>query len=328
MKRSVASTAALAAAILALVGLGALNAVAQPYPSKPIRMYVGFSAGSATDIVARVVSKGLSDRIGQPIVIDNRTGAGGSLAGEAVARAAPDGYTLLTVSSAIAVNPAVYAKLPFDVERDLTPIVNVGTLPLVLLVSRSLPATNLRDFIQYSRTRPGELHYGSSGKGGSIHLATELLNTVAGIKLVHVPYRGNPQAVTALMGGEVQVLVDTVLLAAPNLKSQKVAALAITGAARSPLAADLPTFAEAGLAGYNAGLFFGIMGPAGLPKEIVEKLNSEINAVLKSAEAENRLGTAGGLQIVGGSSAQFAELMRAELAKWKQIADVSGIKAE
>jgi tripartite-type tricarboxylate transporter receptor subunit TctC len=312
----------------AALSLAAYELEAQPYPSKPIRMYVGFSAGSATDIVARVVSKGLSDRVGQPIVIDNKTGAGGSLAGEAVARAAPDGYTLLTVSSAITVNPAVYAKLPFDVEKDLTPIVNVGTLPLVLLVSRTLPATNLREFLQYARTRQGQLHYGSSGKGGSIHLATELLNTVAGIKLVHVPYRGNPQAVTALMGGEVQVLVDTVLLAAPNLKSQKVAPLAITGTARSPLAPDLPTFAEAGLPGYNAGLFFGIMGPAGLPREIVDKLNMEINVVLKSPEAENRLGTAGGLQIAGGSSAQFTELVRAELAKWKQIADVSGIKAE
>ena len=316
---------AIGAAVLAL---SALEAVAQVYPSKPIRMFVGFSAGSATDIVARVVSKGLSERIGQPIVIDNKTGAGGSLAGEAVAKAAPDGYTLLTVSSAIAVNPAVYAKLPFDVEKDLTAIANVGTLPLVLLVNRSLPATNLREFIQYAKTRPGELHYGSSGKGGSIHLATELLNTVAGIKLVHVPYRGNPQAVTALMGGEVQVLVDTVLLAAPNLKSQKVAALAITGTARSPLASELPTFAEAGLPAYNAGLFFGIMGPAGLPRDIVDKLNAEINVVLKSPDAESRLGTAGGLQIAGGSSVQFADLMRAELAKWKQIADVSGIKAE
>ena len=321
MKKAVA----VAAAVLAF---SALAAVAQPYPSKPIRMFVGFSAGSATDIVARVVSKGLSERIGQPIVIDNKTGAGGSLAGEAVARAAPDGYTLLTVSSAIAVNPAVYAKLPFDVEKDLTPIVNVGTLPLVLLVNRTLPSSSLREFIQYAKTRPGELHYGSSGKGGSIHLATELLSTVAGIKLVHVPYRGNPQAVTALMGGEVQVLVDTVLLAAPNLKSQKVAALAITGTARSPLAAELPTFAEAGLPGYNAGLFFGVMGPANLPREIVDKLNAEINVVLKSAEAESRLGTAGGLQIAGGTSAQFGELMRAELAKWKNIADVSGIKAE
>ncbi len=324
MKKMLAMFAAVAL-VLCAADAGAQSGA---YPSKPIKMFVGFSAGSATDIVARVVSKGLSDRIGQPIVVDNRTGAGGSLAGEAVARAAPDGYTLLTVSSAIAVNPAVYAKLPFDVEKDLTPIANVGTLPLVLLINRSLPATNLREFIQYAKTRPGQLHYGSSGKGGSIHLATELLNTVAGIKLVHVPYRGNPQAVTALMGGEVDVLIDTVLLAAPNLKSQKVAPLAITGAVRSPLAPDLATFAEAGLPAYDAGLFFGVMGPAHLPKEIVDKLNLEINAVLKSPEAGSRLSTAGGLQIAGGSSAQFAELMRAELARWKQIAEVSGTKAE
>ena len=278
-------TIALAAAFLVFSGL---NADAQPYPSKPIRMYVGFSAGSATDIVARVVSKGLSERIGQPIVVDNKTGAGGSLAGDAVAKAAPDGYTLLTVSSAIAVNPAVYAKLPFDVEKDLIAISNVGTLPLVLLISRSVPATNLREFIQYAKTRPDALHYGSSGIGGSIQPAPELLNPVAGIKPIHVPFRGNSQAVTALMGAEVQVLVDTVLLAAPNLKSQKVTPLAITGTARSPLAPDLPTFAEGGLPGYNAGLFFGIMGPAGLPKAIVDKLNSEIGVALQTAKAQKR----------------------------------------
>ena len=315
-------------AVAGALALAGVDGVAQPYPSKPIKMLVGFSAGSATDIVARVVSKGLSERIGQPVVVDNKTGAGGSLAGEAVARAAPDGYTLLTVSSAIAVNPAVYSKLSFDVERDLAPVVNVGTLPLVLLINRSLPATSLREFIQYAKTRPGLLHYGSSGTGGSIHLATELLNTVAGIKLVHVPFRGNPQAVTALMGGDTQVLIDTVLLAAPNLKSQKVAPLAITGTLRSPLAPDLPTFAEAGLPDYNAGLFFGVMAPANVPREIIDRLNAEINGVLKAPEAETRLSTNGGLHIVGGSSAQFGELMRAELAKWKRIAEVSGAKAE
>jgi tripartite-type tricarboxylate transporter receptor subunit TctC len=312
------------------LGVACLHANAQPgpYPAKPIKMYVGFSAGSATDIIARVVSKGLSDRIGQPIVVDNRTGAGGSLAGEAVARAAPDGYTLLTVSSAIAVNPAVYKQLTFDVEKDLMPVINVGTLPLVLMINRSLQVATLGEFIQHAKTRPGKLHYGSSGTGGSIHLATELLNTVAGIKLIHVPYRGNSQAVTALLAGEVQVLVDTVLLAAPNLKSQKVAPLAITGTVRSPLAPDLPTFAEAGLPAYNAGLFFGVMAPANTPMAIVDKLNAEINVVLKAPETENRLATTGGLHIVGGTSAQFGELMRAELARWKQIAEVSGAKAE
>ncbi|MDQ3025029.1 MAG: tripartite tricarboxylate transporter substrate binding protein [Pseudomonadota bacterium] len=299
-----------------------------PYPYKPIKMYVGFSAGSATDIVARVVAKGLGDRLGQAVVVENRTGAGGSLAAETVARSAPDGYTLLTVSSAIAVNPAVYTKLSFDVERDLSPIANVGTLPLVLMVNRSLPATNVREFVQHARTRPGQLNYGSSGIGGSIHLATELLASVAGVKFTHVPYRGNAQAVTALLAGEINMLIDTVLLAAPNLKSDKVLPLAITGAERSPLAPDLPTFAEAGLPDYNAGLFFGVMGPAGMPKEVLDKLNAEINEVLKSPEVINRLSATGGLAIVGGSSAKFGELIAAELARWKRIAQLSGAKAE
>ena len=295
------------------------------YPNKPIKMYVGFSAGSATDIVARVVAKGLGDRLGQAVVVENRTGAGGSLAAEAVARAAPDGYTLLTVSSAIAVNPAVYSKLTFDVERDLAPITNVGTLPLVLMINRSLPVSNVREFVQHAKTRPGQLNYGSSGIGGSIHLATELLGSVAGLKFTHVPYRGNAQAVTALLAGEINMLIDTVLLAAPNLKSDKVLPLAITGSERSPLAPELPTFAEAGLPEYNAGLFFGIMAPAGLPKNLADKLNAEVNEVLKSPEATNRLSASGGLAIVGGSSAKFGELLTAELAKWKRIGRESGI---
>ena len=310
--------------------LAACGALAQPgaYPNKPIKMYVGFSAGSATDIVARVVAKGLGDRLGQAVVVENRTGAGGSLAAEAVARAAPDGYTLLTVSSAIAVNPAVYSKLTFDVERDLAPVANVGTLPLVLMINRSIPATNVRDFVQYAKARPGQLNYGSSGIGGSIHLATELLASVAGAKFTHVPYRGNAQAVTALLAGEINMLIDTVLLAAPNLKSDKVLPLAITGNERSPLAPDLPTFAEAGLPEYNAGLFFGVMAPAGMPKELLDKLNAEVNEVLRSPEAINRLSATGGLAIVGGSSAKFGELLTAELAKWKRIAQLSGAKAE
>lgn len=298
------------------------------YPVKPIKMLVGFTPGSATDIVARVVAKGLGERLGQTVIVENRTGAGGSLAGEATARSTPDGYTLLTVSSAIAVNPAVYAKLNFDVEKDLTPIANVGALPVVLMVNRSLPVTNLREFIQYARTHPGQLNYGSSGNGGSIHLATELLNNILGIKMAHVPYRGNSQAVTGLLGGEINVLIDTILLAAPNLKSDRVLPLAITGPVRSPLAPDLPTFSEAGLPAYNASLFFGVMGPAAMPAEIVEKLNAEINEVLKSADVVNRLSKTGGLNLAQASSAQFRDLLKAELSKWKQIAQTSGAKAE
>lgn len=298
------------------------------YPNKPIRMLVGVSAGSAADIIARVIAKGLGERLGQPIVVDNRTGAAGSLAVEAVARSAPDGYTLAIVSSSIAVNAAVYTKLNFDVEKDLTPLATIGTIPLVLMINRSLPTANLREFIQYAKSRPGQLNYGSSGVGGTIHLATELLSSVGGFKITHVPYRGNAQAVTALLAGEVNVLFDTVLLAAPNLKSNKVAPLAITGTVRSPLAPDVPTFAEAGLPDYNASLFFGVMAPAGLPKELVQKLNAEINDVLTSPEVQTRLATSGGLHIIGGTSAQFDELLRAELAKWKRIAQVSGAKAE
>ena len=303
------------------------HAQSSRYPNKSIRMLVGFTAGSATDVVARVVSNKLSERVGQPIVVDNRTGAGGTLAADAVAKAAPDGYTLIMASSAVAVNPAVYATLPFDVERDLTPIVFVGAVPTVMMVNRAVPARDLREFIQYAKAHPGQLNYGSSGVGGSIHMFSELLNSLAGTKMTHVPYKGNPQAGAALLAGEVSVLLDTAILAVSYLKSDKVSALAITGRARSPLAPDVPTFIEAGLPGFDAAVWFGVMAPSHLPKSIADKLNAEINEALKAADVRARLAT-GALEIVGGESRFFADLLRADVRKWKRVAQEAGVKAE
>lgn len=314
--------------ITLLVASGESAAQASSYPSKPIKMYVGFSPGSATDIVARVVAGKLSERLGQPVVVENRTGAGGSVAAETTVRSAPDGYTLLTVSSAIAVNPAVYSRISFDVERDLTPVTLVGALPTVLLINNAVPARNLQEFIQYAKTRPGQLNYGSSGNGGSIHLATELFGNVAGIKMIHVPYRGNSQASAALLGGEVNVLVDTAMLAVPSLKSGRVRALAITGKGRSPMAPEIPTFVEAGLPSYDATIFFGVMGPANMPKHVLDKLSVELNEVLKTPDVRARIATGGGIDIVGGSSEQFAQYLRSELLKWKRIAQESGAKVD
>jgi tripartite-type tricarboxylate transporter receptor subunit TctC len=225
---------AMCAAALGIAALasstGTLHAQ-DKYPNRPIRMYVGFSAGSATDIVARVVAQHLSERLGQPIVVENKTGVGGSLAAEAAARAAPDGYTLLTVSSAIAVNPSVYPKLSFNVEKDLTPIFLIGRLPTVLLVNNKFPARTLAEFLDYARSHPKKINYGSSGVGGSTHLATEYLATLTNTSFTHVPYRGNSQAIAALLGGEVDMVTDTILLAAPNIKAKRVRALAISSQA-------------------------------------------------------------------------------------------------
>lgn len=311
------------AAALALMGLaltaGPVHAESK-YPNRPIKMLVGFSAGSATDIVARVVAQSLSERLGQSFVVENKTGVGGSLAAEAVARAAPDGYTLLTVSSAIAVNPAVYPKLSFDVEQDLTPIALVGRLPTVLLVRNDFPAKTLAELLAYARSHPKKINYGSSGVGGSTHLSTEHLATLTKTSFTHVPYRGNAQAIAALLGGEIDMVTDTILLAAPNIQARRVRALAISSQSRSPLAPDVPTFEEAGLKGYDGSLFFGLMGPKGMPPEIVNRLNRELNDLMKnSAELRERLQSAGGLELAGGSPEQFRDTLHKEVILWRSV---------
>lgn len=298
------------------------------YPAKPITMYVGFAAGSATDIVARVVGQKLSERLGQPVVVQSLTGAASTLATAAVARAAPDGYTLMTVSGALAIGPAVYSNLKFDVEKDLTPIGLVGSLPTVLLVNESLGVNSFSAFVEQARKRPGQLNYGSSGNGGSTHLSAELLSHTLGIKMTHVPYRGNAPAASALMAGEVQVLMDTVMLASQSVKTNRVRALAVTGKTRSPVLPDVPTFAEVGLPNFDASIFFGIMGPAKLAPDIVEKLNRELNEVLKDPGVKSTLVSGGGLQLSGGTPEQMGQLVHTEVAKWKRVSQQAGIKAE
>jgi tripartite-type tricarboxylate transporter receptor subunit TctC len=311
------------------LALASLDVAAQaPYPSQPIKMMVGFAAGSATDVIARAVAQGMSERLGQPVVVDNKTGVGGSLAADAVAKAKPDGYTLLFVSSAIAVNPAVYPKLPFDVSTDLTPISLVGRAPIVLLMSQSIRAKNLGEFISHAKSKPGALNFGSSGQGGAAHMATELFATTAGAKLTHIPYRGNSQAITALLAGDVDLMMDTLINALPQLKTTRVRALAITGEARSPLAPDVPTFREAGLPEFDTGVLFGAMGPANMPKAVVERLNKEINATLKSTDVAKRLSEAGGLTLVGSSPEVFQSTLRKELTIWKKVATEAKVVAE
>lgn len=320
-----------AAALLAVAGLASVSSplhAQEKYPNRPIRMYVGFSAGSATDIVARVVAQHLSERLGQSIIVENKTGVGGSLAAEATAKSAPDGYTLLMVSSAIAVNPAVYPKLNFDVEKDLTPIALVGRLPTVLLVNNKFPAKSLSELLSYARSHPRKINYGSSGVGGSTHLSTEYLATLSGTTFTHVPYRGNAQAIAALLGGEVDMVTDTILLAAPNIQAKRVRALAISSQTRSALAPDVPTFAEAGLRRYDGSLFFGLMGPAGMPAEIVTRLNRQLNELFQSADLRQRLQTAGGLDLVGGSPEVFRDTLHKEIGQWKQVVKNANVKVD
>jgi len=310
------------------MGTAAVPLHAQPaFPSKPITMVVGFAAGSATDVVARVVAQKMSEKMGVPIVIQNTTGAASTIAMESVARAAPDGYTLTTVSSAATIAPAVY-KLKFDVEKDLVAIGAIGSLPTVLMVNDALPASNLAEFIDHAKKNPGKLNYGSSGTGGSTHMAAALLSQTLGLDMTHVPYRGNGPAGQALMGGEVQVLMDTVLLAVQSTKTNRVRALAVTGQSRSPALPNVPTFAELGYPKYEASVLFGIMGPKGTPRAVMDKINRELNEALKDSGVQNQLVKTGGLYLSPGTPEQFAQTIASDIAKWKQLAASMGIRAD
>jgi tripartite-type tricarboxylate transporter receptor subunit TctC len=326
-RRRLLSAAVLVAGSLALAGTPARAQGA--YPSQPVKMVVGLAAGGATDVLARIVARGLSERLGQQVVVENKVGAGGSVAAESVAKSKPDGYTLLFVSSTIAVNPAVYPKLPIDVTTDLTPIALVGRGPLIMFVNSSSPAMNLHEFIAYAKSRSNRLNFGSSGHGGTAHLATEYFTSTAGIKMTHVPFRGNAFAVTALLSGDIDLLMDAVITVVPHLTAGKVRALAITGDTRSALVPDVPTFREAGLPEYDlAGTFFGVMGPANMPRPLVERINAEIASILKSKDFGKQLSEAGGLTLAGGSPEDFQSMLHKELALWKRIASDSKIAAQ
>jgi tripartite-type tricarboxylate transporter receptor subunit TctC len=313
------------AASLCMVGLPA--GAASDYPSKPIKMYIGFSAGSATDIVGRVIADGLSKRLGQPVVVENKVGAGGSIAANDTVRSAPDGYTLLTVSSAITVNPVVY-KNAADVLAGLEPVALIGYLPTVLMASSKMPVNNVKEFVDYAKKHPGVVNFGSSGVGGSTHMAMQAFSSVTGTDLVHIPYKGNGQASSALLGNQIDALMETLLLAAPVVQSKRAKGLAISGSARSSLMPDVPTFAEAGVPEYNRSLFFGVMAPAGTPKELVQKLNAEINAVMKNPEVRERLTGAGGLTLKESSAQDFKNTLMEEQALWKKVGAEAGIQPQ
>ncbi len=302
-------------------------AVAADYPNKPIRMYIGFSPGSATDIVGRVMAEALAKRLGQPVIAENKVGAGGSIAAQDTARAAADGYTLLTVSSAIAVNPAVYQGAG-EVLRGLAPIAMIGYQPTVLLAGQKLPVDTLKGFVDHAGKHPGQVNFGSSGVGGSTHLAMEEFANVTKTELTHIPYKGNGQASAALLGGEIGALMDTVMLAAPLVQSGRVKGLAVTGEKRSPLMPDVPTFAEAGVPQYDRSLFFGVMAPAGMPKELVERLNKEVNATLKDPAVRERLINTGALTLYDGTAQDFQDILAKEVTLWKRVAESANITAK
>jgi len=305
----------------------ALPVVAQPYPSKPIRFIVPYAAGGNADIMARVIGQRLSEAIGQPVVIDNRPGANSIIGTEMVVRAAPDGYTGLIVASGLAVNPSLVRKLPYDTLKDLAPVTLVGSTPLLVAAHATLPANNVKELIALAKAHPGELNYASSGNGSPANLAGALLNVMAGINLVHVPYKGTAQATTDVIGGQVQLAFPSMTSTLPHVKSGKLKALAMTGSRRSPLAPDLPTVAESGVPGYQASIWNGLLLPAATPKSIVAKLNAEVVKVLRAPETQERYASMGA-DVLSGSPAEFDAFIRAEMKKWDKVIREAGIRVD
>ena len=300
----------------------------QSYPAKPIRLIVGFAAGGGSDILARALGQPLGELLGQQVTIDNRAGAGGIIATELGARAAPDGYTLLVGSSAgFAINPNLMAKLPYDPVKDFAPVGMFATLSYVVDVHPSLPAKTLKELLALARAKPGVINYGSAGQGSSTHLAIEQFAQMAGVKMTHVPYKGNTPAMTALMSGEVALVFDPVLTSMPMVKSGRVRALAVTTARRSALLPEVPTVAEAGVKSYAAGNWFGIFAPAGTPREIVERLNAAINKAMARPDMQDKLASQGADALTG-SPADLAALVQRELAKFAAIIKAAGVRVE
>lgn len=299
----------------------------QPYPAKPIRIISPFAPGGGNDILCRTIAQKLTDNIKQQVIVENRPGANGIIGTEAAARAAPDGYTIVLIPSGHAVNASLHRKLPYDSIRDFTPITLVGSSPLILAVHPSVPAKSVKELAALAKARPEQLTYGSAGIGSSGHLGGALFETLTGAKMVHVPYKGMALAVSDLMGGQVSLVFGTSLSVMPHVRSGRLRALATTGAKRSPALPELPTVAEAGVAGYEASLWYGFVGPARIPNDIVRRLNGEIVAVLKSAEVRERLASQG-VEASPSTPEAFAQLMVSDLDRWAKVVQRAGIRLE
>ena len=318
---------ALAAAALALAA-APLAAAQTPYPGKPVRLVVPFPAGGTTDILARAAAQKLSEAWGQQVIVDNRPGAGGNIGAELVAKAAPDGYTLLmgTVGTH-AINASLYSKLPYDPVKDFAPVILVAGVPNVLVVNPSLPVNSVPELIAYAKANPGALNFASSGSGTSIHLSGELFKTLTGVQMTHVPYKGSAPALTDLMGGQVQLMFDNLPSSLGFIKAGKLRALAVTSSARAAALPDVPALAEAGVPGFEASSWFGILAPAGTPRDIILRINGEVAKWLASPEAREKLAGQGAIA-AGGTPEDFARHINAEMAKWAKVVKESGAKVD
>jgi tripartite-type tricarboxylate transporter receptor subunit TctC len=315
-----------AAALAVALALGAAHA--QTWPDKPIKFVVAAPAGSSIDVLARIISDKLKDRVGQPIVVENRPAAGGTAATDFVAKSPPDGYTMLmSFNGPLAFGPHLYAKLPYDPQKDLAPVVITSSQPNVLAVTATLPVTSVKELVAYARANPGKLNFASVGNGSSSHLTMELLKSTAGLDIVHVPFNGSPPAVTATVQGETQMIFAVMQPLQAQIQAGRLRALAVSTATRFPLLPDLPAVAEAGFPGFEALAWNGVLLPAGTPKPVVQRLNTEINAILKDAAVKSTL-NAQGFELIGGTPEDFANLIKSESDKWAPVIRKTGARID
>jgi tripartite-type tricarboxylate transporter receptor subunit TctC len=304
----------------------AFAAQAQPYPARPVKIVVTFAPGGGSDFIARLVAQKLSERLGTQVLVENRPGAGGNLGAELVVKSPPDGYTLLLSAASFTVNPSVY-KLNFDPLNDITPIIQLSRGPYVVAVHPSVPANTLGELVALAKREPDKLSYGSSGNGGHVHVATEYFLSTAQIKITHIPYKGTGPALNDAIGGNLQVIFGSVATALQHVKSGRLRALAVTTPKRIAAAPEVPTVAESGYPAYEVTNWHSLVGPKALPKEILQRLNAEVNEVLKSKEVEKLLAS-DGLEPAGGSPEDLAEIMKKEIARWAQVVKQAGVKLE
>ncbi len=299
----------------------------QTYPSKPVRIISPFAPGGGNDTICRIIAPKLGESLKQQVFIESRPGANGIVGTEVTARSAPDGYTIVLIPSGHAVNASLYKKLPYDSIKDFTPITLVGTSPLILVMHPAVPVKNVKELIAFAKARPGQLTYSSAGVGASAHLAGALFTTLTGTEMLHVPYKGSALALADLIGGQVSLSFATSASAIPHVRSGRLRALAGTGATRSPALPDLPTVAESGVRGYEASLWYGFVGPARMPAEIVQRLNTEIVAVLKLPEVLERLANEG-VEARSTSSDEFAQLLVSDIKRWARVIERAGVRIE
>ncbi len=313
--------------VMGFFGLMTGATLAQGYPGKPIRIVVPFAPGGGADIIARILGQKMTDSWGQQVVVDNRAGASGNIGAEIVAKAAPDGHTLLMASSALAINPSVYRSVPYDPIKDFAPITQPALLPNILVVHPSVPAKTVRDLIALAKSRPGQLAYASAGAGTGTHLAAEMFKLQAGVDMVHVPYKGGGAVISDLLGGQVALTFATLPSVMPYVKAGRLHALAMTTTKRWPGLPAVPTIAESGFQGFEISTWIGLLAPAGTPKDVVGKLHGEVTRILKLPDVRERFDSLG-MEPVGDTPEQFAAYIRSELAKYAKVVKQSGARVE